>query len=222
MLASLLFPFDDDAPRLIDGWLAELEREQCILRYTVYGNAYLQVINWGKHQKIDHPSSSRLPPPPEKTETLSNPRESSRSLAPDLGPRIGSYRDADASLVDDHPPTDLKIEAERKKFAEARVKLRELGQRWNEFAGPFGLPQIEEIKAGSPREVSALARIREGHDYDRLFAKIRGSPFLRGENGRSPCSFDWINNPTNALKILEGNYDEIRQGSQQRPYASQR
>jgi hypothetical protein len=27
MLASLLFPYDDDAGSLIDGWLAELERE---------------------------------------------------------------------------------------------------------------------------------------------------------------------------------------------------
>jgi hypothetical protein len=31
MLASLLFPYDDDAPALIEGWLAELERELCIL-----------------------------------------------------------------------------------------------------------------------------------------------------------------------------------------------
>jgi hypothetical protein len=28
MLASLLYPYDDDAPGLIDGWLGELEREK--------------------------------------------------------------------------------------------------------------------------------------------------------------------------------------------------
>lgn len=71
MLASLLFPYDIDAPKKIDGWLAELEREDCILRYTVEGNQYIQVINWGLHQKIDHPSKSRIP----------EPREDSRGFA---------------------------------------------------------------------------------------------------------------------------------------------
>ena len=33
MLASLLFPYDDDAPKLIDGWLSELERQGCIRLY---------------------------------------------------------------------------------------------------------------------------------------------------------------------------------------------
>jgi hypothetical protein len=65
MLSSLLFPFDDDAPDLIEGWLEELERENCIVRYTVDGAKYLQVINWEKHQKIDKPGPSKLPIPPE-------------------------------------------------------------------------------------------------------------------------------------------------------------
>ena len=81
----------------------------------------------------------------------------------------------------------------------------------NAFAAELGLSQIEEIKPGSARERSALARIREGCDFDRVFAKIRGSPFLRGDKGSTPASFDWITNPTNYLKIIEGNYDEIRQ-----------
>jgi hypothetical protein len=211
MLASLLFPFDDDAPSLIEGWLTELEREHCIQRYTVEGSAYLQVINFCKHQKIDHPSKSKLPHPPDKSETIANPREPSRTLAPDLVPSTSTIRDADASLADGKPPAiNLKIEIEKAKLGNARSRLRELGQQWNALAGELGLPQIEEIKAGSPREVSALARIREAQNYERIFAKIRGSPFLRGDKGRSPCTFDWINNPTNALKILEGNYDEIR------------
>lgn len=33
MLASLLYPYDDDAPKRIDGWLSELEREKCLIRY---------------------------------------------------------------------------------------------------------------------------------------------------------------------------------------------
>jgi uncharacterized protein YdaU (DUF1376 family) len=106
---------------------------------------------------------------------------------------------------------NLQFERDKKRLTDERVKLRELGEAWNELAASIGLPQIEEIEPGSPRERAALARIREGRDFDRVFAKIRASPFLRGDKGSSPCSFNWITNPTNYLKIVEGNYDEVRQ-----------
>lgn len=75
LLSSLLYPYDEDAPGLMAGWLDELEREGCILRYTVDGAAYVEITNWAKHQKIDRPSPSRLPAP---LETSVNPREPSR------------------------------------------------------------------------------------------------------------------------------------------------
>jgi hypothetical protein len=84
MLASLLYPYDDDVPNLIGGWLAELERNDCIRIYIAEGSTYLEIVNWLKHQKIDHPSKSRLPA---FSANLANPREPSRTLAPDLGPR---------------------------------------------------------------------------------------------------------------------------------------
>lgn len=83
MLASLLYPYDNDAPDLIGGWLDELERHFCIRRYTVDGNTYLDIPKWLEHQKIDHPSKSRIPPPRECSRDF---REGSRNLAPDLGP----------------------------------------------------------------------------------------------------------------------------------------
>lgn len=81
-LASLLFPFDDDAPKLVPAWLDELEAEGCITRYEVGANHYLQVENFLKHQKIDHPSKSNIPPPLESSRGLS---EDSRIVALDQG-----------------------------------------------------------------------------------------------------------------------------------------
>ena len=83
MLASLLYPYDDDVPGLIDGWLGELEREGCIRRYEVDGSIYLELCNWLKHQKIDKPSKSRLPPFEAGSPII---REPSRNLATDLVP----------------------------------------------------------------------------------------------------------------------------------------
>lgn len=84
MLASLLYPYDNDAPSLIEGWLGELEREGCIVRYEAHGHTYLEICNWLNHQKIDKPSASKIPAFDESSRILANPREPS-SL--DQGPR---------------------------------------------------------------------------------------------------------------------------------------
>lgn len=88
MLASLLYPYDDGAPSLMDGWLAELDREKCIRRYEVDGAHYLEVINWLKHQKIDKPTKSKLPSFDEGSRIVAKPLEASPTDL-DLGPGPG-------------------------------------------------------------------------------------------------------------------------------------
>ena len=77
MLASLLFPYDDDAPGLIDGWIAELQKEACIERYAADGSTYIEITNWLNHQKIDKPSPSKIPAFVESSRILANSRECS-------------------------------------------------------------------------------------------------------------------------------------------------
>jgi len=97
MLASLLFPYDDDAPALIDGWLAELERESCLIRYQVDGQNYVQICNWLNHQKIDKPSKSKIPAFDESSRILANPREcSSEDQGVDQGVDQGSRKEHSA------------------------------------------------------------------------------------------------------------------------------
>lgn len=82
MLASLLFPYDIDAPELIDVWMAELEREGCVARFVGEdGAAYYASLNWKKHQRIDKPGKSRIPEPPLDIirEASKKAREASRS-----------------------------------------------------------------------------------------------------------------------------------------------
>lgn len=77
MLASVLYPYDGDAPARISSWLTELDGRGCILRYEVAGEPFVQVCNWLRHQKIDKPSPSKLPAPEAGSRILANPRESS-------------------------------------------------------------------------------------------------------------------------------------------------
>jgi hypothetical protein len=84
MLASLLYPYDDDAAEAIEAWLDELCRHGLVLRYAVGEARYLAVTHWSEHQKIDRPTPSRLPPPPGGIdEAAPEAREGSRALAPE-------------------------------------------------------------------------------------------------------------------------------------------
>jgi hypothetical protein len=63
-LARRLYPGDAEAAGLLPGWLDELERQHCVERYTVDRLDYLRIVNWRRHQKIYHPTPSRLPARP--------------------------------------------------------------------------------------------------------------------------------------------------------------
>jgi len=90
MLASLLFPYDDDAKDLIDVWLNELESEACLRRYKVGGDSYLEISNWLKHQKIDKPSKSKITSFDDASRILASARESSSE---DQGPKDQGSKD---------------------------------------------------------------------------------------------------------------------------------
>ena len=83
LLAGTMFPYDKDARELIEDWLEELETQGCIRRYVVDQDHYIEICNWSKHQRIDHPSLPLFPTPPGSD--LASPRESlakpSRALA---------------------------------------------------------------------------------------------------------------------------------------------
>lgn len=77
--------------------LESLETARLIVRYEHTGQRYIEIRNWAKHQRVDHPGKPRIPAPElapvvsiqlvnsdssrESRESLGNPSE---SLAPDL------------------------------------------------------------------------------------------------------------------------------------------
>lgn len=97
MLARVLYPYDDGEDGAektsrtdIERWLGELESQECVVRYSVDGNSYLQIHNWLTHQKIDKPSKSKIPEFDGVSRILANPRESSRSVVVGSGSGSGS------------------------------------------------------------------------------------------------------------------------------------
>lgn len=155
MLASLLYPYDDDAPALIDGWLEELEKEKQIRRYVIDGSEYLEIVKWLEHQKIDRPSPSRLPPP---RDVSTEPREASRNVALDLGPvprtsiKEGSGEGPqlarpDLKLVDEGKP--LKIDETYEPSERAVEYAFSLGMKKSDLNGELSKFIATSMAAGA-------------------------------------------------------------------------
>lgn len=148
MLASLLFPYDDDAKSLIETWLTELDREGCIRRYLHEGTSYIQVCNWLNHQKIDKPSQSKLPAFDESSRIVSNPREMSSG---DLDLDQGS---SDMAASPPHRMSVLRVAISDEQFLQFKLAYPERNgdYRWKQARGAIN------------------ARIREGNTFDEILA----------------------------------------------------
>lgn len=165
MLASLLYPYDDDAGKKIDGWLCELEREHCVIRYQVEGASYLQICNWLNHQKIDRPSTSKIPPFDESSRALANPRE----------PSSGDLR------IKDQGPKEGTKEVPTEPVPPERDDVRVVFDHWK---SAHGHPQA---KLDDKRR-RAIREALRNYSPDELCESISGylnSPHHMGQNDRS-------------------------------------
>lgn len=68
------------------------------------------------------------------------------------------------------------------------------------------------LKLDPDRRTKLAARLNQldgPADWTDVLARIRGSPFLRGETSRTGfVTIDWLLEPKNIRKVIEGNYDE--------------
>ena len=119
MLASLLFPYDLDAPKLIDKWIDELITQRCIIRYQIEDATYIEICKWLNHQKIDKPSKSKIPAPPDNSRVFAIVREDSsedqgrdqgKDQGKDQGSGVKTEKPARASrLPQDWQPNDRML-----------------------------------------------------------------------------------------------------------------
>ncbi len=78
-LIGQVFPNDDVTPRKFESWLSKLEGERMIRRYVVEEIRYLSICGFEEHQRISHPTPSRLP---------KHSGDFPEPFAPDLGSSI--------------------------------------------------------------------------------------------------------------------------------------
>ena len=216
MLASLLFPYDDDAPNLIDEWLAELEHEGCLVRYQADGQSYMQICNWLIHQKIDKPTKSKIPEFDESSRILaSNSRDvvgGSKEGIKGRDQRKGSKETSpvgtSAPKIPDCPQKEilalfaenLPMLTQPRIWDGARAEL--LKTRWRYLSKPNGATK------GYETEADGLAF------FARFFAYVAKSKTLTEGIPRKPGDGDgvwqpdlpWLLKAANFAKVIEGKY----------------
>lgn len=125
-IAGVVFPNDADVTgKKVSVWLAELEREGFVERYGVDGVDYVHIIGFQEHQKVAHPTASRLPPPPSRDthEDFANgSREPPDSFTPYLG--SGSRNMDLGSGSEDKASQDSRIEPNPGRLAEVVGELK--------------------------------------------------------------------------------------------------
>ena len=71
-LCGHVFPYDIDAPKRLGKWLGELVSSGIVLAYEHEATPYLAFRHWKRHQKVNRPTPSTLPPPPDDEVRLAN------------------------------------------------------------------------------------------------------------------------------------------------------
>lgn len=106
----------------------------------------------------------------------------------------------------------LEIEIEIEKELEVEPILTKniketIIEEWNNL----GLQQLRSINSNTVRDKSLKARMKE-YSLDEIIQAIKlieKSNFLQGVNDRNwIITFDWLLNPNNFIKVLEGNYTD--------------
>jgi len=86
------------------------------------------------------------------------------------------------------------------------VDWEKILEEWNIFAKEASLSLINEINEKRKARVRLLMK-KPDFSFSSLFKMIRKQPFLIGDSDKGwKTNFDWVINPSNYLKIMEGQY----------------
>lgn len=189
--------------------LGEIRRNGMVVVYIVEGKEFLQISGWENHQKVDKRSASKYPSP---HKTPPNSAEDSRKKALDQGGDQGRDQGEDQGGEGSSPAS-----AGGAKPDGSACPHQQIIALYHTH-----LPMGREVKTNlwnGTRAKHLQARWREDKQrqsiewWENFFAYCAKSPFLTSQipprQGRTPfqVSLDWIVEPGNFVKIIEGAYE---------------
>lgn len=118
--------------------------------------------------------------------------------------------ECDGAVTSPNKETETDIESSKEDRPSGdgpELKPEHVFEGYQELAAELGLTVPRDFTPERRQLVRGRISQYPLADFLAAFAKCRGSPFLRGDRGRTPLSFDWLMKKGNFQKVLEGNYD---------------
>lgn len=154
------------------------------------------IPKWGKHQSLDQLESRQE----YMRGYMRNYRQKQKSLTCKINDKVNRKSNVNP------------LEGEEDKKENKNINYQIISGMFNEICISF--PKI--TKLSDRRKKTIRARINQGYtieDFKRLFESAEASSFLKGGNGRDwSASFDWLIQDGNMAKVLDGNYQDRKEG----------
>ena len=129
--------------------------------------------------------------------------------SPSPSPKILKTLLSESGDSDSSPSAFEAKEGSRNRKGPTPGEIRSFFDMWN--AEALHLPEARELNESRKRKIRIRLRERSLEEWGNTFKRMNDSPFLRGEsgNGTFRADLDWIiANEGNAVKVLEGRYDD--------------
>ena len=103
LIQAALYPLDADVTLdVVADDLKQLESVGAICRYVADGRDYLHIPAWVEHQRVSHPTPSKLPSCPRCHEQFANDSgKDPEALVPELNRKEGNRREGSPELFDE-------------------------------------------------------------------------------------------------------------------------
>lgn len=154
------------------------------------------IPKWGKHQSLDQLESRQE----YMRGYMRNYRQKQKSLTCKINDKVNRKFNV------------TPLEGEEDKKEKKNINYQIISGMFNEICISF--PKI--TKLSDRRKKTIRARINQGYtieDFKQLFESAEASSFLKGGNGRDwSASFDWLIQDGNMAKVLDGNYQDRKEG----------
>ena len=179
-----------------------------------YINGAITITNWGKHQNLDKIEANNE----YMRNYMREYRKKQKAVATNknedkVNGKLNGKVNINSALEKD-------IESEKSKREDSISDETLSNLDYDSIINFFNsicksLPKVIKITEKCKKAIREVNKFLGDITFEQLFEKVDNSDFLSGRKGTWCSTFDWIVTSTNALKIIEGNYDDRKQKSKE-------
>lgn len=180
-----------------------------------YINGAITIANWGKHQNLDKIEANNE----YMRNYMREYRKKQKAVATNKKEDKLNNK-VNINSAEEEKELEKDIELEKSKTEDYISAEMSSNLDYDSIIKSFNsicksLPKVIKLTEKRKKAISEVNKLLGDITFKQFFEKVDTSDFLSGRKGTWCSTFDWIITSTNALKIIEGNYDDRKQESKE-------